>query len=109
MIDFNTETAIALLDSTSEHPISIDNAWQWLGYSKKSDFLTVFRNSQFREWDDYWFDRQNKTNCDPPIFLTVECFTLIGRITKTYQASRCVSILLSVCDLPSRRREHWLH
>lgn len=37
MSDFNQDLAMSLLQMTNEYPVSLDDAWQWLGYAKKQN------------------------------------------------------------------------
>jgi hypothetical protein len=113
MTNFNTETAIALLDSVDDFPVSFDDAWRWLGYESKSDCSEKIKNyhmvSSVKYADGYSVKRFKKpedSRYKHHIFLTVDAFRFLGGMTNTSQASRFESIILSVIDLPSRRKKY---
>ena len=91
-LSFSQELALAIYTSEETHPVDLDDAWQWLGYSRKSDCLTKLR-SNFEEGEDFCGkSRKSSTGGRPSnsIFLTVECFKSTGMMTGTPQ--RCNSI-----------------
>jgi phage anti-repressor protein len=89
MIDFSTETAITLLNSTDEHPVNFDDAWQWLGYSNKQAAKKKLTRN-FEENEDYltkWMNVPHSNGLTASrtefIYLTVDCLKSLGMMAGT--------------------------
>lgn len=52
MSDFNLELAKSLSNSSEQYPVSLDDAWQWIGYTRKDSAVDTLR-SYFDEGVDY--------------------------------------------------------
>jgi len=90
MIDFNTETAIALLDSTNEFPVDFDDAWQWLGYATKQKAEKKLKQN-FEEGIDFLTKGLKSSTGGRPselIALTVDCFKSLGMTAGTEQGKQ---------------------
>ncbi len=89
MIDFSTETAIALLNSTDNYPVDFDDAWQWLGYSNKQAAKKKLTRN-FEENEDYltkWMNVPHGNGLTASrtefIYLTVDCLKSLGMMAGT--------------------------
>lgn len=58
-MDFSIELAQDLLDSSEEFPVSLDDAWVWLGYSRKDKALDTLK-SYFETGVDFSTERGGK-------------------------------------------------
>jgi phage anti-repressor protein len=68
------------LESNEDFPISFDDAWKWLGFSKKGHAKKSLFDAGFIENEDLLIKRELGT-CDVPrpaekILLTIDCFKL---------------------------------
>ena len=89
MQNFNKELALTLIESDIEYPVNFDDAWQWLGYgSKQSAKKKLTRN--FKEGIDYsskWMSVAHSSGLtasrSEAIYLTVECFKMLGMMAGT--------------------------
>jgi hypothetical protein len=52
MTDFNLSHAQYYFQSEETFPVPLENAWQWLGYSRKDKLVDVLKNN-FEEGFDY--------------------------------------------------------
>lgn len=83
MSELSFDLVLAMLNSNQEFPINLEDAWQWLGYSRKDHAKTTLTKN-FEQGTDYIIQVQleglpvavtglqapNKQN----IYLTVDCF-----------------------------------
>lgn len=86
-LSFSQELALDIYNSEEVHPVDLDDAWQWLGYSRKSDCLTKLRGN-FEEGEDFYGKpRKSSTGGRPSnsIFLTIDCFKSMGMMAGTSQ------------------------
>jgi len=79
MIEFNQDLALQLLESEVEFPVDFEDAWVWLGYSRKDVAKRSLLNCGFIEELDFHISAEATTtgiSANPKIniFLTVECF-----------------------------------
>lgn len=90
MSDFNQELAMSLLQVEEEYPVSLDDAWQWLGYAKKHNAKEKLVNN-FEEGIDYVIPLPQEREFRPQggfsnredIYLTVDCFKQLGMMAGT--------------------------
>ncbi len=96
MIDFSTETAIALLNSGNDYPVDLDEAWQWLGYATKQKAEKKLKQN-FEEGIDYTLIQMVKrvegnngggSTRYNQIMLTVDCFKSLGMTAGTEQGKQ---------------------
>jgi phage anti-repressor protein len=86
-LTFSQELAISLYTSKETHPIDLDDAWQWLGYSTKQKALQSLK-SNFEEGEDFLTKRVKSSTGGRPsdlIVLTVDCFKSLGMMAGTSQ------------------------
>jgi phage anti-repressor protein len=96
MSDFSLSHAQQLLQSTELFPVPLEDAWQWLGYSRKDSAVDTLK-SYFEENTDYVFRLQPESDNHAGlsaqekaaasrrqyISLTVDCFKEMGMLAKT--------------------------
>jgi len=87
-ITFSPAIAEQLYISTEQFPVDFDDAWQWLGYSKKDKALDTLK-SYFIEGEDFAFLQKGEWRQDGRssdlYSLTVNCFKEFGMIARTVQ------------------------
>ncbi len=89
-LTFSQELAIAFYSSKESHPIDLDDAWQWLGYSTKQKALQTIKNN-FEEGQDFLTKRLKSSTGGRPsdlILLTVDCFKSLGMMAGTSQGKQ---------------------
>lgn len=84
---FSQELAIALSNSTEQFPVEFDDAWKWLGYSRKSDAKEALEASFNNGSDFCGISRKNGGRGRPSlqIKLTIDCFKSLGMMAGTEQ------------------------
>ena len=86
IVHFSYELAQQLFYSEDEFPVSFEDAWVWLGYSKKSHALS-FLKANFVEGTDFALLRKrewSQAGRSSDIYgLTVECFQNMGMMAGT--------------------------
>lgn len=90
-ISFNQELAIALYGCSDNFPVSLDDAWQWLGYSSKQKAKDkLIRN--FEKEFDFRITQMVETKPDgrfshryEKIELSIDCFKSLGMMAGTEQ------------------------
>lgn len=90
-ISFNQELAIALYECSDNFPVSLDDAWQWLGYSSKQKAKDkLVRN--FEKEFDFRITQMVETKPDgrfshryEKIELSLDCFKSLGMMAGTEQ------------------------
>jgi phage anti-repressor protein len=91
-LNFNVSTASLLLESSEQFPVDFDQAWQWLGYSRKSDCLEFLKNNFVvnRDFAATAAKLHSSKGGRPSTeyYLTVECFKMIGMMAGTEQGKQ---------------------
>ncbi len=92
MSELSLDLVFSMLNSDKEFPVSLDDAWQWLGYSRKEHAKTCLV-SNFELSSDYIIEAPAKTgdvtasgfqpNNRQEIFLTVDCFKSFAMLAGT--------------------------
>jgi phage anti-repressor protein len=74
------ESIFLQLESSEQFPINFDDAWQWLGFSKKSHAKQSLLDAGFIENEDLTIERQLGSLAIPrpaeKILLSIDCFKL---------------------------------
>ncbi|MDZ7950089.1 hypothetical protein [Nostoc sp. DedQUE09] len=85
-LTFDQSLALSLYQSDEQFPIDLDNAWQWLGYSRKDKCLEAI-NSRLDKEIDFSTIRGKSTGGRPKqdIRLSIEGFKLLGMMAGTEQ------------------------
>lgn len=86
-MDFSIELAKSFLDSDEQFPVEFDNAWQWLGYTRKDSALDTLK-SYFEEGLDFSGCNRKSSQGGRPSHsycLTVDCFKQLGMLARTNQ------------------------
>ena len=90
-LTFSQDIALSLYSSADSHPIDLDDAWQWLGYSTKQKAKNKLL-SNFEQNLDYKSVNQMVKCADGKgsshrevIRLTVDCFKSLGMMVGTSQ------------------------
>ena len=87
ILPFSQDIALSLYNSADSHPIDLDDAWQWLGYSTKQKALQSLK-SNFEDGEDFLTKRLKSSTGGRPsdlIVLTVDCFKSLGMMAGTSQ------------------------
>jgi phage anti-repressor protein len=87
---FNKSNALALIEASEANPfpVNFDDAWQWLGYSKKGNAKRALLEGGFIRGTDFLISEEATTtgiSAIPleTISLTVECFKLLAMLSGT--------------------------
>lgn len=88
---FNQDKASELFNSTEQFPVSFDDAWQWLEYSRKDPALKSFLACEFAESIDFIVSHQKVENLNSVVAgrpstkysLTIDCFKSWAMMSKT--------------------------
>ena len=111
MIDFSTETAIALLNSGNDYPVDFDEAWQWLGYATKQKAEKKLKQN-FEEGIDFNLNQTVKVQTEgarqvsrpyTEIMLTVDCFKSLGMTAGTEQGKQIRKYFLE-CEKVAKQK-----
>lgn len=83
----STAQVFALCQSQSQFPIDFNDAWQWIGYSRKDNAKRGLLSCGFEEGIDLLIDEGLGTLDDPKveerIMLTVDCFKMWAMMAAT--------------------------
>jgi phage anti-repressor protein len=92
MSEISPALVFSMLNSDKEFPVSLDDAWQWLGYSRKEHAKNCL-SSNFEQDSDYIIEATAKTgdvtvsgfqpNNRQDIYLTVDCFKSFAMLAGT--------------------------
>ena len=104
-MDLSDGLVFALLQSSEEFPVDFDDAWQWIGYSRKSDAKKVLEVN-FDKGSDFCGDfRKNNFRGRPleKIFLTIDCFKSFCMMAGTEKGKEVRRYFLN-CESELKRR-----
>ncbi|MEO0434985.1 MAG: hypothetical protein AAF151_25175 [Cyanobacteria bacterium J06656_5] len=87
-MNFSQSLAMAMMQSTDPFPVDFDDAWKWIGYTRKGDAKVALLNAGFIDGVDFRVFRQTPKNSKggrPKEFitLTVDCFKSFGMMAGT--------------------------
>jgi phage anti-repressor protein len=85
---FNKSNAIALIEASEANPfpVNFDDAWQWLGYSRKDAALRAFLSFNFSENIDFHISVENSGGRPTNDYsLSIECFKDWAMMSQTSQ------------------------
>ena len=84
-MDFSHELAFALVQSIDEFPVNFDDAWQWIGWTRKATAKNTLINNFAEGMDFYRPDCKSPSGGRPKerIMLTVDCFKSLGMMAGT--------------------------
>ena len=101
----NLELVFALLKSSESFPIDFDDAWQWIGYSRKAKALRTFKNNFTEGLDFYTKGCKSPTGGRPSewIVLTVDCFKSFAMMAGTSRGKEVRRYFLQ-CEAELKRR-----
>lgn len=95
-MDFSINLAKALIESTEEFPVDLEQAWVWLGYSKKQNAKDKLTRNFDKDAD--YIITQMRVNPNQQgiqggrpseqIRLTIECFKSLGMMAGTEQGKQ---------------------
>ena len=82
--EFSIELAKQLVESEEQFPVDLDQAFIWLGHSRKDSAVDILK-SYFEEGIDFRQTRKSNTGGRPSdsYYLTVNCLKELGMICKT--------------------------
>ena len=93
---FDLTIAQSLYDSSDRFPVDFDEAWKWLGYSKKANALRNLMSASFDEGTDFTVAHfgadctldvsafQGARKADK-YYLSIDCFKGLGMLARTNQ------------------------
>lgn len=84
---FSEALAAQLYSCAEDFPIEFDLAWQWIGYTRKSDALKALK-MEFVKGEDFCGSIRKTPNGGRPsqeIMLTIDCFKAFGMMAGTAQ------------------------
>ena len=84
------ELAIALINSDEDYPVDFDDAWKWIGYSRKEKGLQTLK-SNFEEGLDFFTKGSKSSTGGRPsqhILLTIDCFKSLAMMAGTSQGKK---------------------
>lgn len=107
-MDFSENTIFGIIQSTDPFPIDFDDAWTWIGYSKKFHAKVGFETAGFIEGIDFRVlpnDRQNSKMGRPSIKirLTLDCFKSWAMMAGTDKGKEVRCYFLA-CESELKRR-----
>lgn len=92
MSELSFDLVLSMLNSNEEFPINLEDAWQWLGYSRKDTAKNTLV-SNFEQGVDYIIQLPSETGAvtmpgfpaftRQDVYLTVECFKAFGMLAGT--------------------------
>ena len=87
-MNFSQNLAMVMVQSADPFPVDFDNAWKWIGYSRKSDAKKALLASGFIEDVDFQVLRQTPQNSKggrpkESIKLAIDCFKSFGMMAGT--------------------------
>lgn len=87
-MDLAPETIFGLLKSTDEFPVDFDNAWVWIGYSRKDVAKSSLISAGFLPGTDFRISRNITGNSGrgrnpDSIWLTLDCFKSFAMMAGT--------------------------
>ena len=90
MATFDLAIAQSLYDSNDRFPVDFDEAWKWLGYSRKDNALRAFLSTEFEAETDFVVSLINEGNSEASegrpssdYRLTVDCLKTFAMMAKT--------------------------
>ena len=86
-MDFSIELAKSLIESDEQFPVEFDEAWQWLGYTRKDSALDTLKSYFEEDIDFSGYNRKTPQGGRPShsYCLTVDCFKQLGMLARTSQ------------------------
>jgi len=87
ILAFSLELAQDFIASEDKFPIDFDDAWQWLGYSRKERAFNKLKKS-FEEGTDFYTKYCKTPTGGRPsvsVFITIDCFKSLGMMAGTEQ------------------------
>ena len=87
-MNFSQNLAMVMVQSAEQFPVDFDNAWKWIGCSRKSDAKKALLSAGFIEGLDFQVLRQTPQNAKggrPKEFikLAIDCFKSFGMMAGT--------------------------
>jgi phage anti-repressor protein len=87
-MQLSIQSVNSLLQNTEPYPVDFDDAWRWVGYSRKDNALTRLKASLEEGFDFSCEFRKIKPGAGRPeekYFLTVEAFKMFAMLAETPQ------------------------
>jgi phage anti-repressor protein len=107
-MEFTPENVFALVSSKEEFPVDFDDAWQWIGYTRKSAAKEALLIAGFLEGIDFRFlqntlQKSMRGRPSEKIFLTVDCFKSFAMMAGTEHGKEVRKYFLC-CEADLKRR-----
>ena len=99
------DVIFSLLQSSDPFPVDLDDAWQWLGYSQKSECFKKLKKHFEKDLDFSCKGMKSLSGGRPSdyIALTVECFKSLGMMAGTAKGKQVRRYFLD-CEAELKRR-----
>lgn len=104
-MELTPQEVFALIQSEKEFPVDFDLAWQWIGYSRKSDAKELLESRFDKDFDFCGVFRKNAKRGRPilDIYLTIDCFKQFCMIAGTSKGKEVRRYFLN-CEIELKRR-----
>lgn len=104
-MDLTPDLIFSLLQSSDPFPVDLDDAWQWLGYSQKSECFKKLKKHFEKDLDFSCKGMKSLLGGRPSdyIVLTVECFKSLGMMAGTAKGKQVRRYFLD-CETELKRR-----
>ena len=104
-MNLTSTLVFSIIKSDEEYPIDFDDAWKWIGYSRKSDAKELLEASFDKGFDFCGEFRKNGKRGRPveKIYLTVDCFKQFCMMAGTKKGKEVRKYFLN-CEKELKRR-----
>jgi anti-repressor protein len=104
-MELTSEIVFAIIQSDKEFSVDFDIAWQWIGYSRKSDAKELLEDRFDNGFDFCGEFRKNGKRGRPieKIFLTIDCFKQFCMMAGTQKGKEVRRYFLN-CESELKRR-----
>jgi phage anti-repressor protein len=104
-MELTPEIIFGIIRSESKFPVDFDDAWQWIGYTRKDSAKDLLEARFDKGFDFSGEDRKNGKRGRPveKIFLTVDCFKQFCMMAETEKGKQVRRFYLN-CEEELKRR-----
>ena len=103
-MELTPDVVFGLIRSDKEFPIDFDDAWQWIGYTRKDTAKDLLESRFDRGFDFSGENRKNGQRGRPveKIFLTIDCFKQFCMVAETQKGKEVRRYFLN-CEAELKR------
>jgi phage anti-repressor protein len=107
-VDLDNDIIFSLIGSSKEFPIDFDNAWVWIGYTRKDNAKSSLLSAGFIDGTDFEILLNNQENSkvgrpSDKIMLTIDCFKSFCMMAGTSKGHQVRKYFLD-CEQELKRR-----